>query len=849
MVRGPYGGPEPEGEGKRRVILLRLYEPACKASRPVAFIGKHAEDAMRTTACGIALAIVLAGCAAKAGSMAARAPEATAVEGAGATAIGADDELALGFVERHGEPPEIDATALNNQKSGDWAAVREFAVASYDPDDTGPRSDFRETIFWSPSVKTGPDGRATLEFPTSDAITGFRVIAEGVEGGAAGHGEAAFASRLPVSLAANLPVEVTRGDRIALPVTITNNTREAVDAVVTAKTGAALAIAGDATRTIRVPARGVKTMTYKLAVEGAEGAGGAGDISIAITAGAASDALRRSLKIVPNGFPGESSVAGTVEGKARHAFTIPDGVVPGSVHTAARIYPSPVAAMTIAADSMIREPGGCFEQASATNYPNVMVLRYLGATGADPSSELAARASSALDRGYALLTGYESPSKGYEWFGGDPGHEALTAYGLLEFREMQKVYPEVDQKMVDRTHAWLHGRRDGKGGFHRDHRTHNIGLGNQDIDDAYITYALAESGERDLAAEIAHVKDVGGQTRDPYLLALAAAGVLAYDANDSAGKAMLGRLAKLQAADGRFPGATTTVTGSGGQALEIETAALAAIAMMKAGSAYDREIGKALEWLKTQKDQWGGYASTQATILALQALTARPTSNQIPAGTTITIALDGTDVATIAVDANADGAIELPDLGAHLSPGEHVIELRPSKGAKLEYSLGVTWYDAAPVASSAAPIAVHTSLDKKRLRVGRPLRLTATVENTTATGQPMTIARLGIPGGVKYQPWQLDELVAKKAVDYIETREREVILYFRGMAPREKRKVAIELLAQVPGTYAAAPSSAYLYYTDELRDYERPLAVEVQKPAPKKKKKPAVASTAAGSVP
>ena len=55
-----------------------------------------------------------------------------------------------------------------------------------------------------------------------------------------------------------------------------------------------------------------------------------------------------------------------------------------------------------------------------------------------------------LDKGYKLLTGYETKQRGYEWFGQTPGHEALTAYGLMEFADMAKVY-EVDHAMVERT--------------------------------------------------------------------------------------------------------------------------------------------------------------------------------------------------------------------------------------------------------------------------------------------------------------------------------------------------------------------------------------------------------------
>ena len=46
--------------------------------------------------------------------------------------------------------------------------------------------------------------------------------------------------------------------------------------------------------------------------------------------------------------------------------------------------------------------------------------------------------------GYLLLKTYETTTKGYEWFGQSPGHEALSAYGLNEFRDMQNVVNFVD---------------------------------------------------------------------------------------------------------------------------------------------------------------------------------------------------------------------------------------------------------------------------------------------------------------------------------------------------------------------------------------------------------------------
>lgn len=42
-----------------------------------------------------------------------------------------------------------------------------------------------------------------------------------------------------------------------------------------------------------------------------------------------------------------------------------------------------------------------------------------------------------LQAGYKKLVDFETSSKGYEWFGKAPGHEALTSYGLGQFQEMK----------------------------------------------------------------------------------------------------------------------------------------------------------------------------------------------------------------------------------------------------------------------------------------------------------------------------------------------------------------------------------------------------------------------------
>ena len=41
-----------------------------------------------------------------------------------------------------------------------------------------------------------------------------------------------------------------------------------------------------------------------------------------------------------------------------------------------------------------------------------------------------------LKKGYDKLIGFETSTKGYEWFGEAPGHEALSGYGIAQFNDM-----------------------------------------------------------------------------------------------------------------------------------------------------------------------------------------------------------------------------------------------------------------------------------------------------------------------------------------------------------------------------------------------------------------------------
>jgi hypothetical protein len=91
----------------------------------------------------------------------------------------------------------------------------------------------------------------------------------------------------------------------------------------------------------------------------------------------------------------------------------------------------------------------------------------------------------------------------------------------------------------------------------------------------------------------------------------------------------------------------------------------------------------------------------------------------------------------------------------------------------------------------------------------------------------MTVARIGIPGGTRFQTWQLKELRDKNIIGFYETKAREVVLYFRDLKPGAKLDIPVDLIAEVPGTFVAPASRAYLYYTDEYKSWAEPVQLAV----------------------
>ncbi len=708
--------------------------------------------------------------------------------------------------------------------------IREYAHTVRPGRKAGDRLDFTETLFWNAGVRTDPKtGEAKVSFGLNDSVTTFKASAGAVgRDGALGSAVAEIESVQPFYVEPKIPLEVTSGDVIQLPVSLVNGTSSALKGA-----GVKVDLKGD----VRVSSVGAMDLAAKerarRLVELKIGQDSKPvDLKLTATAGGYADTVTRTLAIKPLGFPQSATFGGLVSAQrpAVHSVTLPRNLVRGSVKTSVVVYPSPLANMTESLARMIREPSGCFEQTSSTTYPMTMAQQYFQThSGVDP--KLVADAKEKLERGYKRLVGFECSEKGYEWFGENPGHEALTAFGLLHFADMKQVR-EVDAGMLERTRGWLLRQRDGKGGFERKRRALHTWIEDRDTSNAYITWALLESAERpagmakELAKEIAAVKEAAGKSQNSYVVALGA-NVLWLAGQGAEAKKLMERLGRQQNAEGVVEGGTQSIVGSSGDTLRIETTALAVLAWLR-DRAYAGNVERSMKYL-AKSCEGGRYGSTQSTVLALRAIVAYDQVRAAKrAGGAVRVYVNGQPVGSaVKFTASAQEAIKLPDVSELLGVGARKIELRMEGGSELPYSIEVTYNALVPETSPETKVGLEVSLAKTALTEGEPTEARVLVSNKTEEKLPTAVAIFGVPGGLEVRHDQLKELVKKKTVDAYEVLGREVVLYWRGMEPRKRIDVPLSLIAAVPGAYTGPASRAYLYYTDEHKTWQNGVKVTI----------------------
>jgi len=688
------------------------------------------------------------------------------------------------------------------------------------------RTDFAETVYWNGLLRTSVDGTARFEFDLSDRVTTWEVNVDAHGGGRVGQARGSFEAVTPFRFEAKLPVELTAGDELLVPVALACSDERIDSARVAASVQGPLAFGpsffGEQLVALK-DGRGRLLVPVNVTRLGGDGA-----IVLGGEAGGWRDGVQQPLRIVPRGFPEHLTKGGTVVEDVEFEVAIPADCAPGSLTGRIVLYPSPLSDLLDGLDGILRQPCGCFEQASSSNYPNVLALSYLEAAGVDEPA-IAARARELMGPGYEKIVGYECSNKGYEWFGGDPGHEALSAYGLLEFHDMAKVYDVVDLEMVARTRTWLLGRRNGEGGYLRNERAlDSFGAAPQPITDAYVTYALVTTGEDplELRVELDTLEKRAVESDDPYELALAASALQAAGRLEAADAAR-DRLKKMQKEDGSLVGTTSSITRSGGRDLAVETTSLA----IQAWLVDDEDapyVQRGVEFLAASRGHGGTFGATQATIQALRALTEYARVNRRVANPgEARLFVNDYEVEWQEIREGQREAIVFGKLAEQLKPGVNRVGLVLTGGNEFPWAFDLSYFAEQPADAPDAHVGLETRLAETSLEEGKTVALEVRVENLTDEGQPMTLAVVGLPAGLEIPTEVLEDLEKAKRFDLWELRGRELVLYWRDLAPGAVKEVTLDTLARIPGRTTGPASRTYLYYTPDAKRWAEPLEVEV----------------------
>jgi hypothetical protein len=765
------------------------------------------------------------------------------------------DRMAVQMV-RAEEGPGVPARADSVPSAGLPFIVREYAHLR-DPSLGPTRVDHTETVYWHPVLVLPDAGRTRVEFQLSDDIARYQVLVAGhTTDGRIGAVTRAIEARKPFTVDPKLPLAISSADVVDVPVRVVNDSddRRAVGFTLSPTN---LAVEGPGLKTaeglykdvIDLAPNGKGRKVYRVRPTVADETAALGVIGTSDPA-AEPDVTERTVRVVPDGYPVVSSFSDLLEKRAAGTLELPKDLVKGTLKVRLEVYPTTLADLVKGLDGLLREPGGCFEQSSSSNYPNTLVLGYLNQTN-QASPEAAKRARDMLDRGYAKLTSFECPDtptmakQGFEWFGAaDMPHEALTAYGLLQFKDMARVHP-VDSDLIKRTQAFLLSRRDGQGGFQRNAKSvDTFGRAPKHTTDAYIVWALVESDpdnaeKLDLAREIVAIKaealkeDSSGG-KDAYFVALTANVLLQRGDRETALK-LLDRLKDRHLKGGAVTGAETSITRSGGRDLQIEATALAMLGWLRANDGrYAVAIKEATRWISQQRSATGGFGSTQSTILALKALVLHAKKSAHPPETgEVTLLVGGKPVGSKRfTEADVEViAIDVPRPEELFAPGaKTAVEIVTDAKHPYPFALTYTGTTRTPASAENCAVRIATKLGRAEATEGESVPLTVTLENRQKVGQGMAVAVVGLPAGVKVPTdlKQLTDLREKGVVSFFEVRGRELVLYWRELAPEQMVSVTMDLVCDVPGEYRGPASRGYLYYTSDDRHWAEPLAIRIK---------------------
>lgn len=715
----------------------------------------------------------------------------------------------------------LQTLTFNNSALSQLAKADEYYYPKYETRKVAIKNDFRDNVYWNYHIETDKEGNAMVSFPNGDENSLFRVIAEGITGnGQVGRDESpTYSVKDDLSIDIKLPLYASQDDIIQAPLWITNNSDKDIEGKIKINVPRGLHLDNkDSVITISKNERTLKLIPLEVTTSFPK------EEKIRFSLETEDDKLGiiKDIQLFDKGFPIEFGKSTT--NHLNHSFEVNNPI--GLQHLKVDLYLSPIQQITDGLQRIVREPYGCFEQVSSAVYPNIYALQLLKQSG--DNNALEQKTLEYLKNGYGKLAAYEIKGGGFDWYGRPPAHEVLSAFGLLEFIAM-KPYIDVNTAMIDRTKEWLLSKKNGKGGYHQGEGKYAFSGNRKTINNTYITYALSVAGcTSEIEKEYSTAKEEAIRSKDLYRLSLVA--LTAKELKKESDYKMIVSILHtmlpmiLDSKNNKVEHIEGSITSSYGGSLRNETLALMALVFAREGQLNPPLIQTINELIENSKS--GYFGSTQATGLSLNAISSyyQLISNSSKNKVKISFQLDGKELLT--EEFNEKSPLSW-NFYPRLEPGKHHMEMSIEGVDFGVLSFNYNYKTSLPPNSAERSLDMHTSLSNEKVKVGDNSLLKVNIKNIKKEPLPMSIAKIGLPGGLSPEPKQLRELLESGQVDFYEIFNNYLVLYWREIGPTEEKNISIDLKAQVPGNYTGAASSTYMYYTEEFKHWNKGLNVQI----------------------
>ncbi|ROL53306.1 Alpha-2-macroglobulin [Anabarilius grahami] len=366
------------------------------------------------------------------------------------------------------------------------------------------------------------------------------------------------------------------------------------------------------------------------------------------------------------------------------ALTLPKDVIEGSARSTVSVIGDILGRALRNLHGLLQMPYGCGEQNMAVLSPNIYILQYLENTE-QLTSAIRERATGFLKSGYQRQLNYRHNSGAYSTFGYGEENTWLTAFVLRSFGRAQK-YIFIDQQIIQSAKEWLINRRDSDGCFIQQGRLFNNrmkgGVNDNVTMTAYITASLLEletpitdpvvsKGLSCLRSVIEDVKNIYTTALLTYTFSLAR--------DTDTRQQLFKKLEDVAISDGSLLHWSQSASADDSDSLAVEISSYVLLAVLTADSVTTADLGYAnriVSWLVKQQNAYGGFSSTQDTVVALQALSLYATKVFSSDGSsTVTVQSAGD---THHFDVNQDNKLLYQEKQLQNVPAKYSVEVKGS---------------------------------------------------------------------------------------------------------------------------------------------------------------------------